>query len=183
MAETLQVYITRCHICQLHRRSPSFKRSFQKRINLDVPTMTKISMDIKQMSPSRCYSFILVILFEVINLMVTLPLSSTKIPHIIDVFERVYLAYYGPPTHIICDMDPAFTSSLMETFIRQLNIKILTVSPTYHRSILAENRMKSYSFLLVKHLREVWPWSSCLLYSIICYNLYSSLNVDGLSPY
>ena len=46
--------------------------------------------------------------------MVTLSLSSTKIPHFIDVFERGYLAYYGPPTHIICDMDPTFTSSLVE---------------------------------------------------------------------
>ena len=90
---------------------PSFNRPFQRRINLNVSAMTKNSMDIKHMPPSRGYSFILVILCEVTNFMVTLPLSSTKIPHIIDVFERGYLVYYGPPTHIICDMDPAFASS------------------------------------------------------------------------
>ena len=85
------------------------------------------------MLPSRGFFFILVILCEATNFMVTLPPSSTKIPYIIDVFERVYLVYYGPSTHIICDIDPAFTSSLMEAFSRQPNIKILTVSPTNHK--------------------------------------------------
>ena len=94
--ENLQAYITACCICHLHKKGPSFNRPFQKRINLNVPAMTKINMDIKHMPPSRGYSFILVILCEVTNFMITLPLSSTKIPHIIDVFERGYLAYYGP---------------------------------------------------------------------------------------
>ena len=115
--------------------------------------------------------------------MATLPLCSTNIPHIIDVFERGYLAYYGPPTHIICDMDTAFTSSLMAALRRQLNIKIPTVSPTNHRSLLAEHGIKSLSSLLVKHLEQVWSWSSCLVYSMLCYNSYSSTTSDELSPY
>ena len=43
--------------------------------------------------------------------MVTLPLSSTRTQSILEAFQRRYLAYFGPPTHIICDQDPAFTSS------------------------------------------------------------------------
>ena len=104
LEENLWVYITRCQICKLHKKGPSFNRPFQKRINFHMPAMTKISMDIQQMPPSRGYSFISVILREVTNFMVTLPLSSTKIPHIIDVFERGYLAYYVPSIHMICDM-------------------------------------------------------------------------------
>ena len=59
--------------------------------------------------------------------MVALPLMSTRTPHILDAFQNGYLAYFGPPTHIVCDQDPAFTSSLMETFVTQLNIKVILV--------------------------------------------------------
>ena len=65
--------------------------------------MTRISMDIKQMPVNRGYSHILVLLCEVSNYMVALPLSSTRTQNILEVFQRGYLAYFGPPTHIICD--------------------------------------------------------------------------------
>ena len=42
----LCAYMNGCHICQLHKKGPSFNRPFQKRINLNVPALTKISMDI-----------------------------------------------------------------------------------------------------------------------------------------
>ena len=123
LAENLRAYITRCHVCQLFKKGKDFKRPYQKRINLNVPAMTKISMDIKQMPVNKGYSHILVLLCEVTNYMVALPLMSTRTPHILDAFQKGYLAYFGPPTHIICDQDLAFTSSLMEAFVTQLNIK------------------------------------------------------------
>ena len=95
--------------------------------------MTKISMDIKQMTVNKGYSHILVLLCEVTNYMMALPLMSTRIPHILDAFQRGYLAYFGPPTHIVYDQ--AFTSSLMEAFVTQLNIKVILVSPTNHQSL------------------------------------------------
>ena len=125
LAENLRAYITGCHVCQLFKKGEDLKRPYQKRINLNVPAMTKISMDTKQMPANKGYSHILVLLCEVTNYMVALPLMSTRTPHILDAFQRGYLAYFGPPTHIICDQDPAFTSSLMEAFVTQLNIKIL----------------------------------------------------------
>ena len=131
--------------------------------------MTRISMDIKQMPVNRGYSHILVLLCEVSNYMVALPLSSTRTQNILEAFQRGYLAYFGPPTHIICDQDPAFTSSLMEAFVTQLNIKVILVSPTNHKSLQAEHGIKSLSGLLVKHLSQVWSWHSCLPYSMLCY--------------
>ena len=103
--------------------------------------------------------------------------------YILDAFQRGYLAYFGPPTHIICDQDPTFTSSLMEAFVTQLNIKIVLVSPTNHQSLQAEHGIKSLSGLLVKHLSTVWSWHSVLPYSMLCYNGYSSPNLNGYSPY
>ena len=118
--------------------------------------MTRISMDIKQMPVNKGYSHILVLLCEVSNYMVALPLSSTRSQSILEAFQRGYLAYFGPPTHIICGQDPAFTSSLMEAFVTQLNIKVILASPTNHKSLQAGHGIKSLSGLLVKHLSQVW---------------------------
>ena len=114
--------------------------------------------------------------------MVALPLQSTRTKSTLEAFQRGYLAYFGPPTYI-CDQDPAFTSSLMEAFVTQLNIKVILVSPTNHKSLQAEHGFKSLSGLLVKHLSEVWSWHSCLSYSMLCYNAFSTPNFNGYSPY
>ena len=140
-------------------------------------------MDIKHMPVNKGYSHILVLLCEVTNYMVALPVMLTRTPHILDAFQKGYLAYFGPPAHIICDQDPAFTSSLMEAFVTQLNIKIILVSPTNHQSLQAEHGIKNLSGLLVKHLSTVWSWHSVLPYSMLCYNGYSSPNLNGYSPY
>ena len=183
LAENLRAYITGCHVCQLFKKGKDFKRPYQKRINLNVPAMTKISMDIKQMPVNKGYSHILVLLCEVTNYMVALPLMSTRTPHILDAFQKGYLAYFGSPTHIVCDQDTAFTSSLMEAFVTQLNIKVILVRPTNHQSLQAEHGIKSLSGLLVKHLSTVWSWHSVLPYSMLCYNGHSSPNLNGYSPY
>ena len=172
LAENLRAYITGCHICQMFKKGKNFQRPYQKRMNINIPAMTRISMDIKQMPMNRGYSHILVLLCEVSNYMVALPLSSTRTQNILEAFQRGYLAYFGPPTHIICDQDPAFTSSLM-----------ILVSPTNHKSLQAEHGIKSLSGLLVKHLSQVWSWHSCLPYSMLCYNGYSTPNLNGYSPY
>ena len=181
LAEHLRAYITGCHICQLFMKGKNFQRPFKKRININIPTMTKISMDMKQMPPNHGYTHILVLLCEVSNYMVALPLHSTKTPHILDVFQRGYLAYFGPPSLIICDQDPAFTSSLMEALGSQLNIKIIIVLPVIDHCW--QNMQCSLSNLLVKYLSEVWSRYNCLPYAMLCYNSYSTPNLDSFSPY
>ena len=183
LAEQLRAYITGCHVCQLFKKGKKFDRPLKKRVNINVPAMTKISMDIKHMPASHGYSYILVLLCEVSNYMVALPLHSTRTPHILQVFQKGYVAYFGPPTHIVCDQDASFTSSLMQAFTEQLNIKVIFVSPTNHKSLLAEHGIKSLSNLLVKHLTEVWSWPDCLPYAMLCYNAYSTPNLDNMSPH
>ena len=183
LAEDLRAYITGCHVCQMFKMCKNFQRPYQKRMTINTATMTRISMDIKQMPDNRGYSHILVLLCEVSNYMVALPLQSTRTQSISEAFQRGYLTYSGPPTHIICDQDPAFTSSPMEASLTQLNIKVILVSPTNHKPLQAEHGIKSLSGLLVKHLSEVWSWHSCFLYSMLCYNAYSTPNFNGYSPY
>ena len=183
LAEQLRAYITGCHTCQMFKKVKQFQKPYQKCINSNVPAMRRISMDMKQMPPCNWYTHILVLLCEVSHYMVVLPLHSTRTQHILEVFQRGYMAYFGPPSHIICDQDPAFTSSLMEAFALKLNINIILVSPRNHKSLQAEHGIKSLSGLLVKHLSEQWNWVSCLSYSSLCYNCYDSPNLDGHSPY
>ena len=91
LAEQLRSYITGCHICQLFKKGRQFDRPLHKRINLNVPAMTKISMDMKQMPPSNGYTHILVILCEISNFMVALPLHSTRNPdHTRCLPERIF---------------------------------------------------------------------------------------------
>ena len=183
LAEQLRAYITGCHICQLFKKGRQFNRPLHKRVNLNVPAMTKISMDMKQMPPSNGYTHILVILCEVSNFMVALPLHSTRTQTILDAFQKGYLAYFGPPTHNMCDQDTNFSSSLMEAFAEKLNIRMIMVSTTNHKSLLAEHGIKSFSNLLVKHLSGLWSWYNCLPYAMLCYNSYSTPNLDNYSPY
>ena len=145
--------------------------------------MTRISVDIKQIPANRGYSHILVLLCEVTNYIVALPLQSTRTQSKLEAFQRGYLAYFGPPTHIICHQHLAFTSFLMEAFMTQLNIKVTLVSPTNHRLLQGEHGIKSLSGLLVKHLSEVWNWHSCLPFSMLCYNAYSTPSLNRYSPY
>ena len=88
----MRAYITGCHICQMFRKSKNAQRPYQNRLNLNVPAMTKISMDVKQMPVNKGYSHILVLLCELSNFLVALPWHSTRTPHILDVFQRGYLA-------------------------------------------------------------------------------------------
>ena len=74
----------------------------KKRVNINVPAMTKISMDIKHMPTSHGYSYILVLLCKLSNYMVELA-TLTYLqgpPHILPVFQKGYVAYFGPPKHM-----------------------------------------------------------------------------------
>ena len=98
LAENLRAYITGCHICQMFKKGKNFQRPYQKRMNINTPAMTGISMDIKQMPVNRGYSHILVLLYEVSNYMVALPLSSTRTQSILEAFQRGYLFWTPPHT-------------------------------------------------------------------------------------
>ena len=131
-AKQLRTYITCFHTCQLFKKGKGVDRPHQKRINLHVPAMTKISMDIKEIPSNHGYNLIFVLLCEVSNFLMALPLHSTRAQHVVELFQRGYLAYFSPPSHIICDLDSAFMSSLMETFLQNFNIKMITVCVTNH---------------------------------------------------
>ena len=86
LAENLRAYITGCHICQMFKKSKNFQRPYHKRMNINTPVMTRISMDTKQMPITRAYSHILVLLCEVSNYVVALPLQLSRTQSILEAF-------------------------------------------------------------------------------------------------
>ena len=183
LADHVRAYITGCHICQMFKTGKKFNRPFQKRININVPAFSRVSMDIKHM-PGNRYKFILVVLCEVSHYMVASPLRTTQSAEVCQALLDGLIKFFGPPTYIICDKDPAFLSSLTEYFAQQMNIKIVTVSPTNHKSLQAEHGIKTLSNILMKHLTGLGTnWPAFLSLAMLSYNSYSSPNLDGYSPY
>ena len=78
LAEQLRAYITGCLTCQMFKKGKTFQRPYQKHINLNIPAVRHISMDMKQMPPCHGYTHILVLLCEVSHYIVALPLHSTR---------------------------------------------------------------------------------------------------------
>ena len=60
---------------------------------------------------------------------------------------------------------------------------MITVSVTNQKPHMAEYCIKSLSNLLVKHLSKVWSWCRILPYAMLCYNFYTTPNLDVVSPY
>ena len=133
LSNHIRAYITGCHICQLLKAGPRFDRPYQKHININVPALTKISMDIKYMpatpaSSGKPWKYLLILLCEVSNFVTLCPLKTTTTPEICKAIKHTFIARYGPPECIICNQDAAFTSHLMAYFTKQYGIKLYTVS-------------------------------------------------------
>ena len=184
LARHVRAYIMGCHVCQMFKYEKNKKISMQQRVTIDTPALTRFSMDIKHMPPGvQNFAYILVMLCEVSNYMIAVPLRSTRTPEVCEAILKNCIAYFGPPSHIICDQDPAFMSTLATYFFAQHNIKIWTVGPTNHRSLKAEAGIKALSSLLMKHLTDLgrmWPHYVAL--ATMSYNCFSSPNLIGYSP-
>ena len=82
------------------------------------------------------------------------------------------------------DQDSVFMSSLMNYLFRKLCIKIKTVGPYNHQSLLAEHSIKSLSNILTKHLTgQGQMWHKYLSLATFAYNIFNSPNLCNHSPY
>ena len=186
LAHHVRAYIIGCHICQTVKVSNQIKRPFQKRININIPALCKISMDIKHMplDESSNHTFILVMLCDVSNFMVVAPLEAAQTRLVCNAINKYFIRNFSPPTHLTCDLDPAFVSSLAQAFFQHYGIRLITVSPTNHKSLLAEHGIKSLTEILKCHLSGLGPnWSEYLDFTMLAYNSYNTPNLDGLSPF
>ena len=135
-------------------------RQLQTRINPNYIPLSRLSMDLKVMPRShKEHTFILWIIDEVTNYLITVPIYQAKSEEIGEsLIENVMK--YCIPEYIIMDQDSAFMSSLMTYLLNKFDIKIRTVALYNHQSLQAEHGIKSLSTILTKHLTnlgDMWP--------------------------
>ena len=137
----VRMYIISCHVCQTFKNHKRFDRPMNRRIiDINVPTLTHISMDIKHMPPSKDkFHYILVMLCEASYFMVAAPMKTATAPEICNTIMDHFMGYFGTPTRIVCDQDPAFMSHLCQWFLHSYGMHVTTASPTNHQSLMAEH--------------------------------------------
>ena len=130
------------------------------------------------------HKFILCIIDEVTNYLITVPIYCSRSEEIGDSIIENFISKYCIPEYIIMDQESAFMSTLMNYLFKNLNIKIKTVALYNYQSLQAEHGIKSLSMILTKHLTEqglMWP--KFLPLATLAYNMFNSPNLENYSPY
>ena len=101
----LHSYTKGCHVCQLTRKDKLPTRQLQTGINLNYRPLSRLSMDLKVMPKLyKGHKFILCIIDEVTNYLITVPIYHSKSEEIGDDTNRTHyfkvlhtrLYNYGP---------------------------------------------------------------------------------------
>ena len=130
------------------------------------------------------HKYILCIIDEVTNFLITVPIFHVKSEEVGDAFLEHVITKYCIPEYIIMDQDSAFMSSLMTYLFQRLDIKIKTIAPFNHQSLQAEHGIKSFTCILIKHLTGLGHmWTKYLLLATFAYNTFNSPNLGNYSPY
>ena len=147
----LRSYIKGCHICQLVQNEKPSARQLQTRNNPKYIPLSRLSMDLKVMPRShKGHKFILYIIDEVTNYLITVPIYQGKSEEIGEALIENLITKYCIPEYIIMDQDSAFMSLLMMYLLNKFNIKTRTVAPYNHQFSQAEHGIKSLSTVLTK---------------------------------
>ena len=142
-------------------------------------------MGLKVMPRShKGHKFILCIINEVMNYLITVPVSHARSEVIGEVLIDNVIIKYCILEYIILDQDSTLMSSLMIYLLSKFNIKIRTVVPYNHQSLQAEHGIKSQPNILTKHLTNLGQmWPKYLLLATFAYNIFNTPNVGNYSPY
>ena len=181
----LRSYIQGCHICQLSRNEKLPSRNLQTRINPNYVPMSRLSMDLKVMPRShKGHKYILCIIDEVTNFLITVPIFHTKSEEIGEALLEHMITKYCIPEYIIMDQDSSFMSSLMTYLFQRLDIKIKTIAPFNHQSLQVEHGIKSLTHILTKHYPGLGHmWTKYLSLATFANITFNSPNLGNYSPY
>ena len=119
--------------------------------------------------------YILCIIGEVTNYLITVPIHQSRIEDIGDTLIENVISKYCMPDYIIMDQDTAFMLTLINYLFKKLDIKIKTVAPYNHQSLQVEHGIKSLSSILTKDLtdhEQMLP--KYLPLAILAYNTFNS---------
>ena len=142
-------------------------------------------MDLKVMPKSQeGHQFILCIIDEVTNYLITTPLYQAKSEEVGEALIENVITKFGTPDYMIIDQDSAFMSSLMSYLFKTLKITIKTVGSYNHKSLKAEPGIKSLLNIQSKCLTDQGQmWHKFLSLATFSYNIFHSPNLGNYSPY
>ena len=130
------------------------------------------------------HKYILCIIDEVINFLVTVPIFQARSEEIEETLLEHVITNYCIPEYIIMDQDSTFMSSLMMYLFHRLDINIKTIASYNHQSLQAEHGIKSLTGILTKHLTSLGQmWTKYLSLATFAYNTFNSPNLGEYSPY
>ena len=85
----------------------------------------------------RGHKFILYVIDEMTNYLISMPIHQTIAEEIGDALMDNVISKYGIPEYIIMDQDSTFIATIMGYLFKRLNIKIKMVAPFNHQSLQA----------------------------------------------
>ena len=130
------------------------------------------------------HKFILCIIDDVTNYLITVPIYQAKSQEMGQALLQNVITKYCIPEYIIMDQTSASMSLLMMYLLNKFNINIRTVAPYNHQSLQAEHGIKSLSTILAKHLMNlVQMWPKYLPLATFPYNMFNTPNLGNYSPY
>ena len=133
---------------------------------------------------SKGHKFILCIIDEVTNYLITVPIYQSKAEEMGDTLTEHIITKCCVPDCIIMDQYSIFMSALMNYLFHKLNIKLRTVAPYNHQSLQAEHGFKSLSMMLKKHLTNLgWMGPKYLSLATFTYNTFNMPNLANYSLY
>ena len=158
-------------------------RQLQTKINLNYIPLSRLSMDLKVMQrSSKGHKFILCIINEVTNYLITVPIYQSKVEKAGEALIEHIITKYCIPDCIMMDQDSTFISSLMNYLFNKFKIKM--VAPFNHQLLQVEHGIKSLSMILTKHLTNLGQmWPKYLSLASFAYTMFNSLNLANFSPY
>ena len=130
------------------------------------------------------HRYILCIIDEVTNFLVTVPIFQAKSEELGEALLEDVITKNSIPEYIIMDQDSAFMSSLMTYIFHRLDIKIKTIASYNHQSLQAECRIKSLTHILNKYLTSLGQmWTKYVSLTMFAYNIFNRPNLGNYSPY
>ena len=147
--------------------------------------MSKLSMDLTVMPKSqKGHHYILCVIDEVTNYLVTAPIYQARSEEIGDVLIENVISKFGTAEYMIMDQNSVFMSTLMNYLFKRLGIKIKTIGSYNHQSLQAEHGVKYLTSILTKHLMgqgQNWIKLQCL--ATFAYNTFNTPNLCNHFPF
>ena len=83
----------------------------------------------------KCHKYILCIIDEVTNFLITVPIFHAKSEDVGEALLEHVITKYCIPEYMIMYQDSAFMSLLMTYLFHRLDIKVKTIAPFNHQSL------------------------------------------------